>query len=122
MSPVLLFHMHGAVTRINPEETAFSSRKQMWDLDVVSQWASPDDDEKNIAWTRSFWNAIEPQSEGVYSNHIAEDDPGSRTKLAYGNNYDKLVAIKSKYDPQNLFRMNHNIMPETVQQKTGEIM
>jgi FAD/FMN-containing dehydrogenase len=118
MSPVLFFHMHGAITRINPEDTAFSSRKQMWDVDVVSQWASPEDDEKNINWTRTFWKAIEPQSEGVYSNHIAGDDPAARTELAYGRNFDNLLAIKAKYDPDNFFRMNHNIAPQKVQQKT----
>ncbi len=100
MSPVLFFHMHGAIARINSAETAFPARKMEWDFDIVSQWTNKEDDEKNINWTRSFWKAVEPHSEGVYANHLVEDDGAVRTKSAFGNNYEKLSAIKSKYDPK----------------------
>ena len=68
------------------------------------------DDEKNIAWTRNFWKEIEPFANGVYVNHLDGDD-NPRIRNAYGENFDKLKAIKKKYDPDNFFRMNNNILP-----------
>ncbi|WP_336515938.1 FAD-binding oxidoreductase [Pollutibacter soli] len=111
MTPVLLFYLKGEVTRINPAETAFYNRKQRWDLDIVTQWIDKTEDEKNIAWTRNFWKAIEPFSEGVYVNHLDRDD-SERMRSAYGENYNQLKKIKTIFDPQNFFCMNNNIPPE----------
>jgi FAD/FMN-containing dehydrogenase len=70
----------------------------------------PPDDEKNITWTRNFWKEIEPLTNGVYVNHLGgDDDP--RIANAYGPNFERLKAIKKKYDPDNFFRMNNNIKP-----------
>jgi hypothetical protein len=68
------------------------------------------DDEKNISWTRSFWKEIEPLTKGVYVNHLDADDT-ERVKNAYGENLQRLKEIKRKYDPDNFFRMNNNILP-----------
>jgi FAD/FMN-containing dehydrogenase len=111
LSPFLLFHIRGAVTRMDPAATAFAHRQDQWDSDIISQWLDPADDEKNISWTRSFWNEIKSFTNGVYVNHIAGDDEDSRIKDAYGLNYEKLKAIKKKYDPDNFFRLNNNIKP-----------
>ncbi len=72
---------------------------------------SPDYDEKCIGWAREFFDASAPYASGtVYVNFMTEDEE-DRVKAAYGPNYDRLVELKNKYDPTNLFRVNHNIKP-----------
>ena len=110
LSPVLFFHMRGAAARVGTEATAFGNRRDQWDSDIISQWLDVADDEKNITWTRNFWKEIEPLTNGVYVNHLGiDDDP--RVANAYGPNFERLKAIKKKYDPDNFFRMNNNIKP-----------
>ena len=76
-----------------------------------SNWESAPESEKNIQWTRTCWSALRPYLvEGSYSNYVS-DEGDAVERAAYGPNYDRLVALKNKYDPTNLFRMNHNIKP-----------
>jgi FAD/FMN-containing dehydrogenase len=111
MSMVLFFHMHGAATRVDRNETAFGLRDDQWDYDVISQWTDPAESPDHIQWTRNFWNAVEPFATGeVYVNHL-DGEEGTRIRAAYGQNYDRLVALKNEYDPTNLFRLNQNIKP-----------
>jgi FAD/FMN-containing dehydrogenase len=110
MSPVLFLHIRGAAARTPTEATAFGNRRDQWDSDIISQWLDAADDDKNITWTRNFWNEIEPLTNGVYVNHLGgDDDP--RIATAFGPNFERLKAIKKKYDPDNFFRMNNNIKP-----------
>jgi FAD/FMN-containing dehydrogenase len=111
MSAVLFFHMHGAYTRVESTKAAFGIRADQWDFDILTQWIDPAEAEEHIGWTRDFWNAVEPFSRGVYVNHLDADDSQLRTRSAYGDNYERLVAIKNKYDPTNFFRLNNNIAP-----------
>ena len=111
LSPFLFFHIRGAAVRMAADSTAFGHREDHWDSDIISQWLDPADDEKNINWTRKFFNEIRPLTKGVYVNHLSGDDEDARVKDAYGVNYDRLKAIKKKYDPNNFFRMNNNIKP-----------
>jgi FAD/FMN-containing dehydrogenase len=111
MSMVGIFHVHGAATRVDPNETAFGLRDDQWDYDVISQWNDPAEAAGHIQWTREFWNAVEPFASGeVYVNHLDAEEAG-RITGAYSRNYQRLVALKNKYDPTNLFRMNQNIKP-----------
>jgi hypothetical protein len=111
MSMILFFHMHGAATRVDPNETAFGLRHDQWDYDVISQWTDPAETAGHIRWTREYWNAVEPFASGeVYVNHL-DTEEATRIRAAYSGNYDRLVALKNKYDPTNLFRMNQNIRP-----------
>jgi len=111
MSMVGFFHVHGAATRVGPEETAFGLREDQWDYDIISQWTDPAESDGQIRWTRDFWNAVEPFASGsVYVNHLDAEE-GDRIQSAYGDNYDRLLALKNKYDPTNLFRLNQNIKP-----------
>ncbi len=104
-------HWHGAATRVGVTDTAFPHRKFSYNFIVWSNWADASDSEKNIQWTRSFWEAMRPfLVEGSYSNYVS-DEGDAFARAAYGPNYDRLVALKNKYDPTNLFRMNHNIKP-----------
>jgi FAD/FMN-containing dehydrogenase len=79
------------------------------DLVVLSLWDDMKDDARNVAWTRDFYQAMQPWSAGlVYVNALADDD-GDRVPQAFGDNYARLVAVKTKYDPANRFRRNQNI-------------
>jgi FAD/FMN-containing dehydrogenase len=111
MSNVLFFHLHGAAARVDRDATAFGLRDDQWDYDVISQWTDPAESARHIQWTRDFWNAVEPFASGqVYVNHLDAEE-GTRIRAAYGPSYERLVALKNKYDPTNLFRLNQNIKP-----------
>lgn len=108
---ILILHMHGKAMRAAPDATAFGARAEQWDFDIIPQWQSPAEDAKHIGWARSFWNDAEPFTRGVYSNHLDTDDGVPRVRAAYGRNYERLAAVKRRYDPDNLFKVNHNILP-----------
>ena len=111
MSMILFFHMHGAAARADRNETAFGLRHDQWDYDVISQWNDPAETAGHIEWTREYWTAVEPFATGeVYVNHLDAEE-ATRIRAAYSGNYERLVALKNKYDPTNLFRMNQNIRP-----------
>jgi FAD binding domain/Berberine and berberine like len=106
-----LQQMHGAASRVDPTATAFPHRDEHYDFLILSQWADPAETERNIEWTRSFFEAMEPFfEEGVYVNNLG-DEGEDRVRAAYGTNYDRLLALKGEYDPTNLFRLNQNIRP-----------
>jgi hypothetical protein len=110
-STVVFFHIHGAATRISPQATAFGLRQDQWDIDLISQWRDAEENDLHISWTRRFWKAIEPLSQGVYVNHLDTDDGTPRVRAAYQTNYEKLVELKNRYDSTNFFRLNNNIAP-----------
>lgn len=110
MSAVLFFHIRGAITRMDPNATAFAHRLDQWDSDIISQWIDAEDDETHLSWARKFWKEVEPFAQGVYVNHLDADD-SSRLKNAYGKHYRRLQEIKATYDPDNFFRLNNNILP-----------
>ncbi len=103
--------VHGAVARKNPTETAFAHRQNPFNFLVLSSWAEASEAERNINWTRECWEAMRPfMASGAYVNYL-EDEADPHARAAYGTNYDRLLALKNKYDPHNLFRINHNIRP-----------
>jgi len=104
-------HWHGAATRIPVSDTAFPHRQYSWNFFAWSMWESPSDSEKNKQWTRECWEALRAfLVASSYSNYVA-DEGEAVAREAFGPNYDRLVALKNKYDPTNFFRMNHNIKP-----------
>ena len=104
-------HWHGAATRVPVTETAFPHRQYSWNFFAWSMWENPADSEKNIRWNREFCEALRPYLvPSAYSNYLS-DEGETQVREAYGPNYQRLVALKHKYDPTNLFRMNHNIKP-----------
>jgi len=104
-------HWHGAVSRVGITETAFPHRQHSWNLFAWSTWTEPADSQSNIQWTRDCWEAVRPfLVAGSYVNYVS-DEGDTFARAAYGPNYDRLVALKNKYDPTNFFRMNHNIKP-----------
>jgi FAD/FMN-containing dehydrogenase len=105
-------HMHGAASRVRPEETAFAHRKHPYNFGIFSVWSDPRHDEKNITWTRAFFEAMRPSmAPGVYVNYL-EDEADPQLRSTYGEGYARLAALKMKYDPTNFFRRNQNIKPE----------
>lgn len=112
LSAFLLFYMHGAVTRVPADATAFGARAAQWDFDAIGQWTDGAESATHIAWVREIWTRLEPHLQGsVYVNHIAADDRPEKVRASFGANHQRLREIKSVYDKANLFRMNSNIQP-----------
>jgi UDP-N-acetylenolpyruvoylglucosamine reductase len=109
---IVIEHYHGAYARPKPTDTAFSHRGDPYDFVAISVWDDPAETDRNVQWTRGFFEAMHPHlSTGVYVNVLDTDEGVDRVKAAYGENYERLVALKRQYDPNNLFRVNHNIKP-----------
>ena len=109
-SEVFIAHLGGAMTRVAPEATPFPQRKRHFVMNVHTRWSDPAKDSECIAWARSLYADTAPHAAGsVYVNFLPSDDE-SRISEAYGANIEKLRSVKAKYDPKNLFRLNHNIV------------
>ncbi|MGF6726009.1 FAD/FMN-containing dehydrogenase [Paraburkholderia sp. GAS41] len=101
----------GQTTRIPVEATAYPNRDAKYVMNVHGRWSDASEDEQCIAWARGFFEASAPFALGsVYVNFMTEEEAG-RIGAAYGPNYERLVAVKTRYDPRNLFRHNQNIKP-----------
>jgi FAD/FMN-containing dehydrogenase len=112
-SQVLIQHVHGAATRVSPTETAFALREESYVICIVAAWDKGEASQANrlIEWTRACWKDLEPcASSGVYVNFLGNEGEG-RVRAAYGLNYERLVALKNRYDPHNFFARNQNIKP-----------
>ena len=103
--------MGGAVTRVDPEATAVGEREVGFDLSFAAAWPPADPDgERHTAWVRRGWEALAPHGVGVYVNFISDEGPAG-VETAYGQRLKRLTALKDRWDPTNLFRMNANIPP-----------
>lgn len=112
LTSVIIAQLGGAISQIDEHATAAGNRKVQFVLNIQSSWLKPGESPGHIQWTREFWTAMRPFSTGsVYVNLLSQDEGEERVRAAYGSNYDRLVALKSKYDPTNLFRVNQNIRP-----------
>ncbi|HXZ59636.1 MAG TPA: FAD-binding oxidoreductase [Steroidobacteraceae bacterium] len=102
----------GAISRVRPQDTAYFNRKATHNVGVYESWTLPAKDSgPKTEWVRRAWSQIEPLTHGQYVNLAATDDRETRVHAAYGDNYPRLAALKKKYDPVNLFRLNANIKP-----------
>jgi hypothetical protein len=101
----------GAFSRVAADATAFGDRTWAYNIVVTAQWENAADSEANIRWTRELWQAMQPfLADSAYVNYLGEVNEES-ARMAYGQKYERLAALKAKYDPTNLFKMNQNIMP-----------
>jgi UDP-N-acetylenolpyruvoylglucosamine reductase len=106
-----IFHLGGAVGRVSDHETAFHGRTAGHTFNINATTATRDGFEEERDWSRSFWSALQPHHTGVYVNFLM-DEGQQRVHDAYGSvKYDRLRALKRKYDPDNVFRLNQNIPP-----------
>jgi FAD/FMN-containing dehydrogenase len=101
----------GAVSRVDAAATAFAHRAPGYSLLIVSQWLDPRDTEPNVAWAKETFEALAPHmSSRSYANNLTAED-GRMVRNVWGTNYERLVTVKRRYDPGNIFRLNHNIDP-----------
>ena len=111
MTGMVIEHFHGAVTRVDPTATAYPHRTPGFNLVITGEWLDPADDDANIEWVRSTFDAVAPYTaDAVYVNYLG-DDEAHRVPAAYGPNWERLVALKCKWDPENVFHLNQNIDP-----------
>jgi len=110
-STVHIYPINGACHRVANDGTAFAYRDANFATVIAGMWPDPAANKANITWVRDYYAATAPLSEeGGYVNFMSEDDQ-SRIKANYKGNYDRLVDVKKKYDPDNLFHLNQNIKP-----------
>jgi FAD/FMN-containing dehydrogenase len=110
-SLVALRELGGAVARVQVDATAFAHRDKAFYLAADNAWEDEPQPERHVAWTEAFWQAVAPYTDGAYASFL-EDEGEARVRAAYSPaTYARLAAIKRRYDPENLFRLNPNIRP-----------
>jgi len=109
---VLVEHLGGAVSRVGEHETAFANRGANYNVSVLGSWLDPAADARNVPWVRSFGDELKSfATGGAYVNYMAGDESAANVRGAYEANFQRLVAVKQKYDPANFFSGNQNIAP-----------
>jgi len=111
---VVTFLMGGAINTVGPEDTAYSERSANWMLSMDGNWSDPSDDDKVISWVRGAWAELHEHGTGtLYLNFTSAVEEGVTVGVesAFGKNLERLARIKAKYDPDNIFRLNNNIIP-----------
>lgn len=104
-------HLGGAIHRAGPDTAAFGHRGAGFDFTILTVWNDPAEDDEHIGWARDFFSALEPYSTGVYVNNLGSEG-AERVKAAYApETYERLVTLKTTYDPDNVFSVNQNGAP-----------
>jgi len=112
-SAMLIFPLHGKLSDLPEDHSAVGNRKTGTVFNIAAAWDDPVDDTENIKWARDAHAALKRYSTGgTYINFLTEEEGDARIKDAYGANYDRLIDLKTKYDPKNFFRTNKNIAPK----------
>jgi FAD/FMN-containing dehydrogenase len=110
-SQVILEHMHGAASRVPPTETAFGLRRTHYSVNILAAWSDPAMAEKCIDWARQLASALEVfGASDSYVNYLGDEGPAA-VRASYGVNYSRLAELKKKFDPDNFFHFNQNILP-----------
>jgi len=114
LSMIMLFEMKGEIQRIPKGAMAFDHRDANFEMSIIAQWIESAADSENVQWARAVWKAAQPYvSAAVYMNHMTADETIDGVRDGYGRaKYEKLAVLKAKYDPDNFFRLNHNIAPQ----------
>jgi FAD/FMN-containing dehydrogenase len=112
MSMVSVWALGGALGRVDPDATAVGERHAPFVLEILANWAEPEETESNVAWARDFYAAMERFGTGKTNLNFPGlgEDPRF-VRAAFGRNFGRLAALKRQYDPANLFRLNQNIDP-----------
>jgi FAD/FMN-containing dehydrogenase len=112
LSLMHLYPIDGAVHRMGKDETAWNCRDATWSMVIAGIDPNPQRAGAVRQWTKAYWEAVHPfDLGGAYPNFMMDDEGDARLKASYGGNYARLAALKQKYDPANLFRVNQNIKP-----------
>lgn len=119
LSSLYLQHLGGEISRSDSTSAAFGHRDGLFDFAILSVWRDPAETAQHIAWSREFFDAMQPHARGVYVNNLGTEG-ADRVKAAYApDTYAKLVALKDTYDPHNVFRLNQNIAPSRTPVQAG---
>ncbi len=106
-----LAYLGGAAARVGAGETAFGDRSSPFIVNLLGNWSDPTDDEANRTWIRNLFAELRPaMTPGVYVNFMSGDED-ERVPEAYHERWERLVAVKTQYDPNNFFRLNQNVRP-----------
>ena len=111
LTAVFMQQSGGSIGRVPNDATAFAHRDAMGNLLAAVDWKHGDDPSEHIGWLKQFWARLEPYTQGFYTNDLEVDATAGSINANYRGNYDRLVQIKNKYDPGNLFRLNANVRP-----------
>ncbi|HXQ13113.1 MAG TPA: FAD-binding oxidoreductase [Caulobacteraceae bacterium] len=112
LSLMHLYPIDGAVQRVGKDETAWSARDATWSMVIAGIDPDPAKSPTLTKWARDYWTAVHPyNAEGGYVNFMMDDEGDARVRASYGDNYPRLAALKHRYDPANVFRVNQNIKP-----------
>lgn len=112
MSKLIVESPHGAALRKKPDATAFPHRSQGFSVMILAQWEDSKETDANIAWARETYERLLPHAQqGGYINYLDEDDIENRTRQVLGANFQRLQALKDRYDPRNILHLNQNIPP-----------
>jgi FAD/FMN-containing dehydrogenase len=110
-SSMHLYPVNGAASRIDKNETAWSYRDATWSMVIVGVDPKPENKSAIVAWAKDYWQALHPYSAGGAYVNFMMDEGEDRVKATYRAHYDRLAEVKTKYDPDNLFRVNQNVAP-----------
>ena len=108
---IILQQLGNASNRVDPAATAFSHRDARYELVILAGWTDPADDEKCVSWVRELYDATARFGLGLYVNSICDDDEALVQSAYQPRAFERLSALKAKYDPTNFFRLNPNIPP-----------
>lgn len=112
LTTILLFRLGGAIRRAAPDAPAPGLRAAEYILNIQGQWIEPQEDARHLAWMQEAWEQARPFGTGdVYGNFVSAGEGEARARAAYGRNFERLAALKRRYDPANLFSVNQNIPP-----------
>jgi Berberine and berberine like len=101
----------GAMSRVGTGETAFAHRRVEYNIGIEAKWLDPAESGERIAWARNCSEALKPYSSNAYLLSFLGDESEDMVRAAFGDNYERLVALKTKYDPTNFFSLNQNVRP-----------
>ena len=116
---ILFQQSGGAIARVAPGATAFPQRDAMANLLCFVAWRQGEDPAEHVQWIRDYWRGVEPFTHGFYMNDLERDHTAATIRDNYQSNHERLVAVKNRYDPENLFRLNANVQPTGVRQERG---
>jgi hypothetical protein len=102
----------GAINRVAADATAFPQRDVLANILCFASWRHGDDASEHVRWIQQYWKGVEPFTRGFYVNDLELEHSSDDVRANYRRNHARLVAVKNRYDPTNLFRLNANVLPE----------